>query len=1232
MGNWFFKVYQFLQKNRIASAMLLLLVLFGLVFLVSKIRFEEDISKLIPINSNNQDFQKVLKTVNFTDKVIVNIHRSDSSEIEDLTEYASEIIDSLEAHSATYIKNIRGKVKDNDLLRTMDFVYENLPLFLDKQDYNHITAKLQKDSISAITETNYRTLISPSGIVSKDIILKDPLGLSFIALKKLRQLGVTDDFVLKDGFLVSKDEKNILLFITPTFGSSETAENSKFAEQLYSLQNRLNRKYSGKVKSEYFGAALIAVANAQQIKKDIQFTVGIAMSLLILVFIFFYRKIYVPIILFVPTIFGGLLAVALLYLIRAEISAISLGIGSVLLGVTLDYSLHILTHIRNNETLESLYKDVTEPILMSSLTTALAFLCLLFLDSQALQDLGIFAAVSVLGASVFSLFFIPLVYKNPLSRKQQVNVLDKVADYPFHKNKWLLGGLGLVLIVSIFTYHKVEFNKDISKLNYEPAEIKIAMQHLDELTDISSKSVYLATYGKSVEGTLQLNDSIHETLELLKEEGKISSFSSIGALVHSQRDQRKNIAQWEQFWNEKRKDNLKSNLIESGEERGFKPTTFTRFYTFLDENFETLKPEDYQQIPSVLLEDYITTEADFTTITTLIKLEDENTSDIKNIFREIPNTIVIDRQEMNETFLGNLKNDFNSLIGYCLLAVLLILFLFFRSFSLTLVTAVPIFLTWFLTLGIMGLFHIQFNIFNIIISTFIFGLGIDYSIFMTKGLLKELRTGEKVMATHKTSIMLSVLTTILGVGVLVFAKHPALYSISIVSIIGIFSAMITAFTLQPLLFKLFIGSSKKRPIAPRMFVHSLFSFGYFGLGGICLSVYSITLMPLLPISKRIKMGWFHKVIAKFFKSVLYTNPFVKKKVINETGEDFSKPAVIIANHTSFLDILAVGMLHPKICFLVNDWVYNSPVFGKAVQKADFYPVSSGIENSLEPLQKKIKQGYSLMAFPEGTRSSSNKIKRFHKGAFYLANEFNLDILPVLIHGNSEVNPKGSFIIKDGSITVEILPRIKAEDISFGKNHTQQAKKIGAYFKNEFAKLRKTIEGPKYFHQIVLEEYRYKGDVSYRNVKKDLKDNAEIYFEIINQVGKNGNIVHISEDFGQLDFLLALDGPDRKIFSFIEDNETRTILQNSYITQKYGKLHFLDNVSEMMSPDIETLIISSEKMASEIISQVPELSIKTIVLLKKCTPSHTENISNLGYQNVYGTLNISIFKLSGNTVK
>src|SRR5690606_9097762 len=143
----------------------------------------------------------------------------------------------------------------------------------------------------------------------------------------------------------------------------------------------------------------------------------------------------------------------------------------------------------------------------------------------------------------------------------------------------------------------------------------------------------------------------------LKEEGKIKSFSSIGALVHSQRDQRKKIAEWQQYWNQGRKDSTKNNLIESGAEKGFKPTTFNNFYAFLDKDFETLKPEDYQQIPSMLLEDYIATEADFTTITTLVKLEDENASEIKKTFKGMPSTIVIDRQEMNETFLGNLRND-----------------------------------------------------------------------------------------------------------------------------------------------------------------------------------------------------------------------------------------------------------------------------------------------------------------------------------------------------------------------------------------------------------------------------------------------------------------------------------------------------------------------------------------------------------------------------------------------
>ena len=1197
MGDLFFQLYRTIKKKKIISFSVLLAVILGLVWLASKISFEEDITKLIPTTEKNSDAQRVLQTVNFADKIIVNIKRNNNSSVDDLTQYATQFIDSLNKNNSQYFTKIQGKVEDEDVLNTLDFVYDNLPLFLDKEDYTAIQNKLHPDSITEITQKNYKTLISPSGFIAKETILNDPLGLSFIALKKLQQLTFGDEFSLHNGFLLSKDKKHILLFITPTHKSSETSENAIFAEQLYQLQDQLNAEYNKTVSSEYFGGALIAVANAKQIKRDIQLTVSIAMSILLIILIVFYKKITLPVILFIPTAFGGLLAVALLYLIRTNISAISLGIGSVLLGVTLDYSLHVLTHIRNNNNIKTLYQEITKPILMSSLTTALAFLCLLFLNSQALQDLGIFAAISVIGSSLFALVFIPQAYKAKEKLISKKTLIDRIASIAFHKNKWIIGSLVILFCVSLFTYNKVTFNNDLSKLNYEPPEIMAAQKRLDILTNIASKSVYLAAYSENKQTAIEVNDAVFSRLNKLKANEEIIDFSSIGALIQSEKEQNKHLETWKHFWTDNQITSLQTNLIKSGETLGFKPTTFNQFYNHLKTDFSPLSVTDFKQLNIVNIEDYISSNNNFTAVTSLVKVSDEQSEALINQFKDDSQILVIDRKQMNETFLGNLKNDFNRLVGYSLLVVLLILLLFYRSLSLTLVTSIPIALTWLLTIGIMGFMGIEFNIFNIIISTFVFGLGIDYSIFITNGLLKEYQTGEKVITTNKTSIILSVITTILGVGVLIFAKHPALYTISLVSIIGIISALLMAFTIQPLLFNLFIGSKTKRPISLRLLVHSSLSFAYYGIGGFILSMLSLILIPLIPLGKKIKMKWFHKTISSFMKSVLYSNPFVSKKIINLSNETFEKQCIIIANHTSFLDILAMGMLHPKIIFLVNDWVYKSPVFGKAVQLAGFYPVSSGIENGVSHLQKKVDQGYSLMAFPEGTRSNTNKIRRFHKGAFFLAEQLNLDIVPVLIHGNSEVLPKGSFIIKDGGLTLKILPRIPVSDSTYGKTYKERTKKISHYFKTEFQLLRNEIEDATYFHSIVLEDYRYKGDTLYKCVKQDLNENAASYEAILNTIDKKANIIHVSKDCGQLDFLLSLDSSDRKIISYIENESVRDIVANSYISNTHYKLDFVNTLEALKDYKADVLILNSTNKLENISELLLLGNILQVVLLK-----------------------------------
>ncbi|HSI71372.1 MAG TPA: efflux RND transporter permease subunit, partial [Gillisia sp.] len=644
---------------------------------------------------------------------------------------------------------------------------------------------------------------------TKDFLFKDPLAITGLGLDKLRELQVEDEFELYNNFLITKDQRHVLLFISPTLPASETNQNIHFIEQIERFQKNLDAEFP-EVQGSYFGGVLYSIANAQQIKKDIQITLSIAACILLLLLIFYYRRIYVPLVLFIPVVLGGITAIAFLFLLKGTVSAISLGIGAVLLGVSIDYSLHILTHFKNNQDVKKLYKDVTGPILMSSTTTAIAFLCLLFVRSEALNDLGIFAAVSVVVASVFALLLIPVLYKAPKEGKEEITFIDKIAAFEFHKKKPLVIALGLLFLVGLFNFTSVGFNYDLSALNYEPEEIKEKERNIQQIAGRSAKSVYLVSYGTTLDEALGHNNILYRELQKLQEEDKINNYSSIGGVVLSTRAQLERIEQWREFWDMERREEVTQKLIEESGNFGFRPQSFKEFYNLLSAHFEPLYLDDYRHITNLYLDDFISEGENFATVSTAINIKPENLDDVINLFQDKENTVLIDRKQLNESFLGNLKNDFNRLIGYSVIAVFLVLLLFYRSLELTLLTLLPIGITWVIALGIMALLGIEFNILNIIISTFIFGLGLDYSIFITNAFLREYETSVPVIKTYRASILLSVITTLLGIGALFLAKHPALRSISIVSIIGILSAVSVAFVIQSYIFQSLFLNRKKQ--------------------------------------------------------------------------------------------------------------------------------------------------------------------------------------------------------------------------------------------------------------------------------------------------------------------------------------------------------------------------------------------------------------------------------------
>ena len=107
MANFFYTIYNTIQRRQLVFVMALMVIFGMLIWTASSIKFDEDISKLIPDNSENEQLHKVLKTAQFADKIIINIEKVNNGTTDDLTAYASQLLDSLSAYSDSYIKDIQ---------------------------------------------------------------------------------------------------------------------------------------------------------------------------------------------------------------------------------------------------------------------------------------------------------------------------------------------------------------------------------------------------------------------------------------------------------------------------------------------------------------------------------------------------------------------------------------------------------------------------------------------------------------------------------------------------------------------------------------------------------------------------------------------------------------------------------------------------------------------------------------------------------------------------------------------------------------------------------------------------------------------------------------------------------------------------------------------------------------------------------------------------------------------
>ena len=381
------------------------------------------------------------------------------------------------------------------------------------------------------------------------------------------------------------------------------------------------------------------------------------------------------------------------------------------------------------------------------------------------------------------------------------------------------------------------FNPNLQEINYMTQRQRELMQQLSSLADLPSGRETLYIYNSNAaeepagelagtpareaaavpaqmaadanESLLQGAESIYEALIGMPElRNAGAEVSSIAQIVPSKRSQQQRLEAWGRLM-ERHRQTLAERLPKAAESAGFAGNAFSNFFSVIEKEYEIIEPTSFAQLlagrgASMFKEG----ERCVTTVTLPQEgsdsLQSLISSKVAGLFEGSGQRVsLFNVKELSSAISESLSADFNYIGLSCSLIVFIFLWLSLRRLSYAIIAFMPMVVSWIWILGIMNLFGIEFNLVNIILATFIFGQGDDYSIFITEGLIYEDKYGKKIIGSFRESIYISAAIMFIGMGTLIVAKHPALSSLGEITVLGMAAVVLFSCTLPQMLFRLF---------------------------------------------------------------------------------------------------------------------------------------------------------------------------------------------------------------------------------------------------------------------------------------------------------------------------------------------------------------------------------------------------------------------------------------------
>ncbi len=1074
---WYTRMYLWLVARRPLVLGVTFLIALASLIISSRIKIEEDILATLPErDALVDDYRYAIRKFRQIDRVCldVGINREDT---DTLGRAADAVYAGLTNNPACTRVVYRIEMAGQD--KIVGFLTGALPNLFTAADAQALTPKLEPAAIREYLTVMRRKLSGPEGMVLKDVVAADAVGLSALTVAKVLPLQTGfGDARIEEGRITSGDGRHVLLLAEPEFSSSDSGKSTALVEDLVRIKGEVERKFPG-VHVAITGGHRMSVDNATLIKGDATRCILLGMAAMLVLCLTAFRRRWLATVAFLPSLFGTLIAGVVLAWWHNHLSAIATGFATIAIGITVDYAIYVIYHLDDAAGLDhaSVGGHVSRlvlPIGVGALTTIAAFAVMATSPMRGYQQLGVFGAVGVLVSAAFALVILPLLVPIPKKKGQPplwlTGMLDRFHVWQTRRRLWLLLALAVLTVLTAFGVKRLRFDGDMARLNGITDSTRHDEKVIRETWGDALGMTVVVARGKTVEEALERND---RAAAVLAQQQGVGSVFSLAAVCPAPGTQRTNIQRWQAFWTAERRSALRESLRQVGGELGFRAEAFDRFWKTIENEPALLTLDTFRDTPlAQALKERVALAAGDNAVSTMFKLEDR--AEVARLREALPDMIVLDNADFARHIAKIAKSSLGYFAFWTAIIVGILVYLSLASVELVVATLLPLAFGMLWTFGLMGWLGLPIDLMNSVFVIFIIGIAEDYGVFLVTSKLDVWRGQPQRLGATTASVLISALTTLFGFAVLVFAKHPVLFSMGTTVLLGMACSFVATLVLTPLCMDLLLFREQPRG-TPRWW-HLLGTVW----AGVHLLLTQVFLYYMLrPLLKVFSPGTADDALRRATRAgaraIIHCHPFGKAEYQDITAATFEKPAIVISNHQSAVDVVLVVGLPGDVRQTAKKRVFDNPALGIGCKLLGHVMVEpNDPETTLQRCREKLAQGASVHFYPEGTRSHDGFIQRFRRGAFELAFELRQDVLPVVLCDTATAMPRDAYWFEPYHATVRALPRVTPENFDYSLGAAALMRHCEALMREGLQAQLDEVNTPKVLRRKVARLYRYQG--------------------------------------------------------------------------------------------------------------------------------------------------------------